>query len=189
MFCVVGGHETTYSTYTDYYLLCLPPQMDEAYTSPPFQLTRRKRHLRLIPRVPHTTNQEYLPNDNDNAISRLAHELTQEGRSSPTKSASHLRTPSQDSSTLQNASRHSFSGRSRRRHHKRTSSVPGTPSPDKLNKRERMRRRSYTSPQPKAPACADLSLRFEDLSDGDRVKRVRVVAERITRVRAELECS
>ena len=32
------------------------------------------------------------------------------------------------------------------------------------------------------PSCAQVGVRFEDLSEGDRIKRVRVLAERAVRV-------
>ena len=42
--------------------------------------------------------------------------------------------------------------------------------------------------QSKVPSCAQAEVKFEDLSELDRVKRVRVVAERIMRVSGRVEC-
>jgi len=45
------------------------------------------------------------------------------------------------------------------------------------------------SPQSKAvPSCAQAEVKFEDLSELDRVKRVRVVAERVMRAKKVFQC-
>ena len=187
-------------------------QMDEVYKPSPCRLSRPKRLIRLLPKAPPATTcpeksptardevKENTPQSSHSEQSKTddaldhkyltASPINTEDRApkSPCKS----RTPAHSSKSderpsslpLCSPSRQSLSQKSPRKHHRRKSNSSAastrtnTPSPVKSTKGKGDS--LVSSPETRVPLY--LTARFKNLNDGDRVKRVRVVTERIIKV-------
>ena len=180
--------------------------MDEAYKPQSHQLFRPKRLIRLVPKAPPTTTacSEISPGAREEGsglrqsrhVKDSAAGMKNTDDKAPSKPPSNLQSPTHSSRspdhrpsslTLHSPSRQSLSQQSPRKHHRRKKSSSAaatrtsTPSPEKPSPRRDDRLGS--SPERKVSLYAGLTARFKTLSDVDRVKRIRVVAERIVKVR------
>ena len=167
---------------------CSCHQMDEAYKSPTRRLSRRsQRIVRLTSRTPPSPITEDIPTCHMPPCSRTT-QITPS--SSPRANAPSSPDPSPSRSpTRPSHSTIPLHGTRLSAQSSFNPSLKGTGSPRKHQRRKSAPVSSAKSPvetNPQqlkvVPSCAQAGVRFEDLSEGDKIKRVRVLAERSMRV-------